>query len=100
MEHRMHPEQVLIPRHPVAADFAAWLDDNVDPRDAEILQGLIDKGEARWIADPEVDGTWAIEHRDPSPYTRRHGTILLVAYEDGYDFEVSAEYDERKWGVQ
>ena len=85
-----------IPTFPKAEDFAFWLDNEVATPDADLMQGLVNEGQARWIPDPEVRTVWALQYcgteHDISDVGGKQN-ILLVMYDNGDDFETTEEWE-------
>lgn len=71
---------------------ANWLRMEVESETAEQIISLIQKGDAGWIADPWIDGVYAVKYCGPEPMP--NDKIILVVYENGRDFETSDEGDD------
>lgn len=90
------PFAATIPTFPKPDDFSFWLEAEVEDKTAGLMQGLVDKGEARWIPDPEVRTVWALQYcgteHDISDIGGKQN-ILLVLYDNGEDFETTEEWE-------
>lgn len=71
---------------------AKWLRTEVETRFAEQVIALIKKGDAGWIADPYIDGVYAVQYMGSRPMP--NDRIILVIYENGRDFEFSNEGED------
>jgi len=87
-----YPFAITIPTFPKPEDFKFWLEAEVDNKCGQILQALIDQGQARWIPDPQIHTVWAIEYI--GEHELEGSRILLVLYDNGEDFEMSTQWEE------
>lgn len=70
----------------------AWLRNEVVSYEAERIIKLIKAGDAGWIADPYIDGVYAVKYMGPEPMP--NDKIILVIYENGRDWEFSDEGED------